>query len=215
VPTTVMSALAADLLSSPGRPLVTMYDDATGERVELSVATFDNWVCKLANLFGAEWELERRALVSITMPAHWQSMVMTVAAWTAGLTVTLGPAASAATCLSSWRDFAAEVPAQPDALLLPRVVTGTDDALVGESGTSTHADLVARGLVAAEGLGLLPGGRLLTDLNPASVSGIAAALLAPLVTSSSVVLLVNADPERRERIAAQERVTCSRWTAPR
>ena len=215
MPATVMSALAAELRASPGRPLVTMYDDATAERVELSVATFDNWVCKLANLFGAEWELERAALVCITMPAHWQSMVMTVAAWTAGLTVTLGPAASAATCLSSWRDFAAEVPVQPDALLLPRVVTGTDDALVDESGTSTHADLVARGLVAAEGLGLTPGGRLLTDLNPASVSGIDAALLAPLVTGSSVVLLVNADPERRERIAAQERVTCSRWTAPR
>ena len=215
VPATVMSALAAELRASPGRPLVTMYDDATAERVELSVATFDNWVCKLANLFGAEWELEPRALVSITMPAHWQSMVMTVAAWTAGLTVTLGPAASAAAYLSSWRDFAAEVPVQPDALLLPRVVTGTDDALVDESGTSTHADLVTRGLVAAEGLGLIPGGRLLTDLNPASFSGIDAALLAPLVTGSSVVLLVNADPERRERIAAQERVTCSRWTAPR
>ncbi|MFD0393659.1 TIGR03089 family protein [Streptomyces nogalater] len=40
------SALAAD----PGRPLVTFYDDATGERVELSVATFANWVAKTANL---------------------------------------------------------------------------------------------------------------------------------------------------------------------
>ena len=38
------SALAAD----PGRPLVTFYDDATGERVELSVATFANWVAKTA-----------------------------------------------------------------------------------------------------------------------------------------------------------------------
>ena len=40
------SALAAD----PGTPLVTFYDDATGERVELSVATFANWVAKTANL---------------------------------------------------------------------------------------------------------------------------------------------------------------------
>src|SRR5579859_6537412 len=45
----------ADLLRSlleadPARPLITFYDDATGERVELSVKTFDNWVAKTANL---------------------------------------------------------------------------------------------------------------------------------------------------------------------
>ena len=44
------SALAAD----PARPLVTFYDDATGERVELSVATFANWVAKTANLLQDE-----------------------------------------------------------------------------------------------------------------------------------------------------------------
>ncbi|NDU76176.1 TIGR03089 family protein, partial [Actinomadura sp. DSM 109109] len=33
----------------PSRPLVTFYDDAAGERVELSARTFDNWVAKTAN----------------------------------------------------------------------------------------------------------------------------------------------------------------------
>ena len=38
--------LADALRADPGRPLITFYDDATGERVELSVATFGNWVAK-------------------------------------------------------------------------------------------------------------------------------------------------------------------------
>jgi len=55
------------------------------------------------------------------------------------------------------------------------------------------------------------GGRLLTDVNPGSESGVGIALLAPFVTGSSVVLVIDASLERRERIAAQERVTCQRW----
>ena len=43
----------------PGRPLVTWYDDATGERVELSVATYANWVAKTASLLVEEHDLER------------------------------------------------------------------------------------------------------------------------------------------------------------
>ena len=38
------------LRRDPARPLLTFYDDATGERTELSVATFANWVAKTANL---------------------------------------------------------------------------------------------------------------------------------------------------------------------
>jgi hypothetical protein len=38
----------------PVRPLVTHYDDATGERVELSATTLENWVSKTANLLQDE-----------------------------------------------------------------------------------------------------------------------------------------------------------------
>ena len=42
--------LLAELLrADAGRPLVTFYDDATGERVELSVATYANWVAKTSS----------------------------------------------------------------------------------------------------------------------------------------------------------------------
>ena len=36
--------------SAAARPLITFYDDATGERVELSAATTANWAAKAANL---------------------------------------------------------------------------------------------------------------------------------------------------------------------
>lgn len=208
---TVVAALADALRSDPGRPLVTMYDDRSGERVELSLATFDNWVCKIANLFGAEWGLESGDLVSIALPTHWRGFAATVAAWTAGLAVTFRPAPEAALTLAAWDDIAAEVPGQPDVLVMPGGVTGQLPALVDSSGTSTHADLVARGLAAADAIGLEAGGRLLTDLNPASEPGVDVTMLSTLVTGSSVVLVADASTERRGRIATQERVTCTHW----
>ncbi len=208
---TVVDALAGALRSAPGRPLITMYDDAAGERVELSVVTFDNWVCKLANLFTSDWELETGDLVSIQLPMHWRAVAATMAAWTAGLVVTFEPNSAAAASLGDWDSFASEVPGQPDQLIMPSAVTGATGALTPDARVWTHADLIRRGLAAADRMGLDVGGRLVTDLNPASESGVDIALLAPLVTDSSVVLVVNVSAERRDRIAAQERVTCRRW----
>jgi uncharacterized protein (TIGR03089 family) len=239
-PSTVVSALAWALRSEPGRPLVTMYDDATGERVELSVTTFDNWVSKLANLFTADWGLVPGDLVGIDLPPHWQSMVAAVGAWTAGLTVSLDPTQSVAARIvgpawagdprrsgevlatslrpmgqgfagplpAGWLDWASEVPAQPDALLMPQPLDAEDVALVVPDGAVTHSGLVERGRDAARACGLDGGARLLTDLNPVDPTGIDIALLAPLVTASSVVLLVNAAAGRVELVAAQERVSC-------
>ena len=51
--------LAEQLRRDPARPLVTFYDDATGERVELSVTTYANWVAKTAGLL--QDELDARA----------------------------------------------------------------------------------------------------------------------------------------------------------
>ena len=42
--------LAAALLRDPAGPLLTYYDDATGERTELSATSLANWVAKTANL---------------------------------------------------------------------------------------------------------------------------------------------------------------------
>ncbi|MDQ0787369.1 TIGR03089 family protein [Streptomyces sp. B3I8] len=74
------SALAAD----PARPLVTFYDDATGERVELSVATFANWVAKTANLLQGELSVEPGDRVAVLLPAHWQTAVWLLACASVG-----------------------------------------------------------------------------------------------------------------------------------
>ncbi|SER72766.1 TIGR03089 family protein [Streptomyces sp. yr375] len=75
------SALAAD----PARPLVTFYDDATGERVELSVATFANWVAKTANLLQDGLSAEPGDRVALLLPAHWQTAVWLLACSSVGV----------------------------------------------------------------------------------------------------------------------------------
>jgi uncharacterized protein (TIGR03089 family) len=89
--TTFSSALAVLLRTSPGRPLVTYYDDATGERIELSVATYANWVAKTAGLAQDELDLTRGDLVVVDLPTHWLGAVWLGAAWTLGLIVTDDP----------------------------------------------------------------------------------------------------------------------------
>lgn len=89
-------ALLAKLLrTDPGRPLVTFYDDLSGERTELSVATYDNWVAKTSSLMVEEFDLERGDAVLIDLPTHWLVPVFLGAAWNVGLTVSFdgaGPA---------------------------------------------------------------------------------------------------------------------------
>ncbi|WP_030377557.1 MULTISPECIES: TIGR03089 family protein [unclassified Streptomyces] len=86
------SALAAD----PARPLVTFYDDATGERVELSVATFANWVAKTANLLQGELSVEPGDRVALLLPAHWQTAVWLLACASVGAVADMAGAPGAA-----------------------------------------------------------------------------------------------------------------------
>jgi uncharacterized protein (TIGR03089 family) len=86
---TLIDALAGALGEDPGRPLVTFYDIATGERVELSVATFDNWVAKVANLLTDQLDRQPGDRIAVYLPPHWQSTVLTVGAWRAGLALDL------------------------------------------------------------------------------------------------------------------------------
>ncbi|MFJ5220589.1 TIGR03089 family protein [Streptomyces sp. NPDC088354] len=80
------SALAAD----PARPLVTFYDDATGERVELSVATFGNWVAKTANLIQDELGAQPGDRAALLLPAHWQTAVWLLACFSTGVVAVPG-----------------------------------------------------------------------------------------------------------------------------
>lgn len=79
-------ALISELLRvDSARPLVTFYDDATGERVELSVATYANWVAKTSSLLVEEFDLEPGDRVLVDLPTHWLGPVFLGATWNAGL----------------------------------------------------------------------------------------------------------------------------------
>jgi uncharacterized protein (TIGR03089 family) len=93
VPGTTPPALLQSVLARDGaRPLLTYYDDATGERVELSVATFDNWVSKTAGLLRDGLDVARADRVALLLPAHWQSLVLAGGCWAAGACAVLDDA---------------------------------------------------------------------------------------------------------------------------
>jgi uncharacterized protein (TIGR03089 family) len=83
--TTFPELLARRLAADPGQPLVTFYDDATGERTELSVKTYANWVSKTANLYADELMLDPGDAIRIDLPPHWLGPVFLGAAWSCGL----------------------------------------------------------------------------------------------------------------------------------
>ena len=79
--------LAAARDRDPARPLVTHYDDSTGERVELSATTLDNWVAKTANLLQDEFDVGPGSTVAVSLPVHWQTAAVLLGVWSCGAAV--------------------------------------------------------------------------------------------------------------------------------
>src|SRR5262245_48012144 len=67
--------------ADPASPFVTFYDDATGERVELSRISFDNWVAKTANLIQDVLAPAPGEIIAILLPVHWQALVWLAVCW--------------------------------------------------------------------------------------------------------------------------------------
>ncbi len=80
----VSELFARALARDPAGPLLTYYDDATGERTELSATTLDNWVAKTANLLTDGLGLDHGASIAVVLPPHWQSAAVLLGAWAAG-----------------------------------------------------------------------------------------------------------------------------------
>lgn len=226
----ITSALRRD----PAGPLLTYYDDATGERTELSATTLANWVAKTANLLRDDVGTAPGDRVAVALPAHWQTAAVLLGAWTAGAVVTPDPAGTVAAFATAGtasdetfalalaplgrgfaggpppgtRDYSADVLAMGDAWTGPTV---PDDApaLVTEDGTVAAADLTEIAARRAAELGLGPGDRLLSaapwDGPTAWVDG----LLVPLAAGASLVLVANPDPDLLEMRAEAERVTAT------
>src|SRR5215475_10000738 len=56
-------------------PLVTYYNDAAGERVELSYATVANWVAKTAGFIQDVVGATPGERISLLLPTHWPTLV--------------------------------------------------------------------------------------------------------------------------------------------
>jgi uncharacterized protein (TIGR03089 family) len=89
--TTLTSALLDPLMAAdPAGPRITYYDDATGERIELSTVTLANWAAKTGNLLRDELGAGPAARVAVLLPAHWQTAAVLFGIWWIGAEVVLG-----------------------------------------------------------------------------------------------------------------------------
>jgi uncharacterized protein (TIGR03089 family) len=236
-----MTGTFADLLSeqlgsAPARPLVTFYDDGTGERVELSVATYANWVAKTASLLQDELGLVHGDRLLIDLPTHWLTPVWLGAAWSLGLVVTPpggpGPADGVVCGPSGVERYAGSAGVPVVALsLLPMatrfptdlpggvldyglVVWGQPDAfaaydpvLADDLAWSDASGELTQAEVTALRLGAhQPVVRLLTARAPASREGLAA-FLEPLRHGGGTVWVASPRPDGWDHRAAAEHAT--------
>jgi uncharacterized protein (TIGR03089 family) len=222
----------ADLLrADPTRPFVTYYDEASGERSELSAKSLANWVAKTHHLLGDELGLGVGDTALLALPAHWISVPILLGCLTAGLALTTSgdadvafvsedTAADAGTVVDVYaiatgnaahglrddapagvQDYVAAVRPQPDAWAGVQLAAGPDDPCLPGL---TRGEVVDRALAA----GLPEHARLLTtraDFGPPDWLDV---LFAPLAVAGSVVIVRNcSDDSVLDRRAAQERVT--------
>lgn len=61
--------------TDPAKPRLTWYDQKSGERVELSATSLNNWVDKAAHFLSGELGLGPGSRVSISLPRHWLAAV--------------------------------------------------------------------------------------------------------------------------------------------
>ncbi len=195
--------LAAALEGDPGRPLVTFYDDASGERVELSVATYANWVAKTANLLVDGLGAAPGDVVALVgLPRHWQVAVWAGATWTAGLTLAVG----------ATQDEPAVAVVGPDA------VTGRGGGVGSDAGSGAAPPLAA-GAHEVIGLSLRPLGGPFPEPLPAGaldyareVAGYGDRYAGPPVGNDAPALL---DPDAGtlsyHEVVARARVLAELW----
>src|SRR4051794_28551533 len=86
--TTPEQQFARLLAADPGRPFVTYYDEASGERSELSAKSLANWVAKTHHLLVDELGLGVGDTARLALPAHWISVPILLGCLTAGLELT-------------------------------------------------------------------------------------------------------------------------------
>ncbi|MFG2060532.1 TIGR03089 family protein [Micromonospora sp. NPDC048871] len=208
----IARVFADAIATDPNRPLLTWYDDATGERTELSGATLANWVAKTANLLTDEVGLGPGDTAAVLLPPHWQTAAVLLGCWAAGLTVADQPGAAEVLFAATDRIVEAEawsagdryaLGLHPFALPLREVPAGFADYVTevrvhGDHfgayppGGPAHTALIDRATARAAELGISPADRVLIDVDryPDPLDW----LLAPLTANATLVLCAHPDP---------------------
>ncbi len=227
---TVSDLFAAAVAVDPTRPLLTYYDDATGERAELSGTTLDNWVAKTANLLVDGCGLGPGDRAAVLLPPHWQTAAILLGAWAAGAQLTRLEDAEVVFAAIDRIDAAPKAADRfvlglaPMALPLRQVPAGFVDYVAEVRGhgdrfrpvtpprptdlaldDTTHEELcrMAGSWVATLGLG--PADRVL--VTAADAGDPLKWLLTPLAAGASIVLCANPDPAALPARRKSERIT--------
>ncbi len=208
-------------------PRITYYDDATGERIELSTVTLANWAAKTANMLRDEFGAGPGSTVAVRLPAHWQTAGVLLGIWWAGAEVVLNGEDSSdvafctpgnepdadEVCVLSLDAFGRPVPNLPlgltDYSTAVRVhgdrfsPAGTGPALNGRSVEEVAG--AARESAAAQSI--TAEDRVLSSRSWDTPETLTANLLAVLIAGASLVQVANPDPAVQERRVVSEKVT--------
>lgn len=232
--TTVSAALLDPLLKrDPVGPRITYYDDATGERIEVSTVTLANWAAKTANLIRDEFALTPGARVAVLLPAHWQTAAVLLGCWWAGTEVVLTPDPDADLALvTPDRLDDADGVGEVAVLSLDAMGTPVRDLPVGVTDFATavrvHGDQFLPGgfRAALDGLsvnevltmarksaalqGFSTGDRVLSSTPWETVEEVVDGFVSVLFAGASLVQVVNPDPAGVEHRVVTEKVTVRR-----
>jgi uncharacterized protein (TIGR03089 family) len=214
-------------------PRITYYDDATGQRIELSTVTLANWAAKTANLLRDELGAGPDSRVAVLLPAHWQTAAVLLGVWWIGAEVVLaGEGADIALCTAdrlaeaddavaggevavlSLDPFGAPVPDLPVGVTdYATAVRVHGDQVVAErspgpalAGRSVEEVLEAA-RSSAQARGITAGDRVMSDQPWATPPELIDHLVAVLAAPASLVQLVNPDPAVLDRRRMTEKVT--------
>ncbi|MCX2711138.1 TIGR03089 family protein [Mycolicibacterium sp. J2] len=234
--TTVSAALLDPLMRrDPVGPRITYYDDASGERIELSTVTLANWAAKTANLLRDELGAGPGGRVAVLLPAHWQTAAVLLGIWWIGAEAVFGPDsadADIALCTADRLDEADAATAAGEVVVLsldpfgkpaPGLPVGvTDyatavrvhgDQIIPERAPGpalngrTVGEVLAAAADAAASRGLTDSDRVLSTAGWATAEDLIAQLLAVLSAGASLVLVANPDSGALERRRTMEKVT--------
>lgn len=214
------------LKADPMGPRITYYDDATGERIELSTVTLANWAAKTANLLRDELGTGPGSRVAVLLPPHWQTAAVLLGVWWIGAEVVTGDSADIALCTADRLDEADRAVAGGEVAVLSLDPFGkpAEDLPVGVTDYATavrvHGDQITPEADPGPALDGRPAGEVLeaarsragelgvTAGDRVSATGPdTATLLAVLAAGASLVEVVNPDPALQARRRETEKVT--------